>query len=255
MTIKTNYFDGTSYSSLDFIAPFASLLTDGVFNISGGTFLVSATSPSSLSVNIAVGTANNNGYFTSSDSVVNVSIASNTSGYNRIDSIVLNVDTTNKVTTIIAVQGIPSSSPVAPTLTSNQLALANITVGNNVSVLDNNVITDRRADVDFFNGFMNVFKSQSLGSLGVSGYQRLPNGMILQWGRVTNTSSGTGTVTFPVAFPNACNGVFPAIQPSGYNAISVRIPTINLNNFTWESINTSGSQVAPGFVLWWAIGH
>ena len=37
-------------------------------------------------------------------------------------------------------------------------------------------------------------------SLAESGYQKLPSGLIIQWGK-TNT---TGTTTFPIAFPNAC---------------------------------------------------
>lgn len=35
------------------------------------------------------------------------------------------------------------------------------------------------------------------------GYQRLPGGLIIQWGSVGSDSSGTVTFTFPVAFPNA----------------------------------------------------
>lgn len=37
-----------------------------------------------------------------------------------------------------------------------------------------------------------------------NGYTKLPNGMILQWGRF----SGTGDVVFPMTFPNACLHVF-----------------------------------------------
>jgi hypothetical protein len=44
-------------------------------------------------------------------------------------------------------------------------------------------------------------------SLGANGYQKLPGGLIIQWGTVNVTTvSGTGgstTVTFPIAFPNA----------------------------------------------------
>lgn len=38
--------------------------------------------------------------------------------------------------------------------------------------------------------------------LSTDGYQKLPAGVIMQWGEVTNTV-GTTTVTFPIEFPNA----------------------------------------------------
>jgi hypothetical protein len=62
-------------------------------------------------------------------------------------------------------------------------------------------------------------------SLGTNGYQKLPSGLIVQWGQ-TPASDGTGEAqaTFPIAFPNnyyvVCNG--PATQPN---------PTIELVNF------------------------
>jgi len=36
-----------------------------------------------------------------------------------------------------------------------------------------------------------------------NGYQKLPSGLIIQWG-AGSTTSGTGSITFPIAFPNAC---------------------------------------------------
>jgi hypothetical protein len=45
-------------------------------------------------------------------------------------------------------------------------------------------------------------------SLAASGYQKLPGGLIMQWG--THTPGGgntTNTVTFPIAFPTACLNV------------------------------------------------
>lgn len=44
-------------------------------------------------------------------------------------------------------------------------------------------------------------------SLGTSGFQKLPGGMIRQWGIINSNTSGIGSVTFPAAFPNACVGV------------------------------------------------
>jgi hypothetical protein len=146
--IKTNYFDGTGYTAADDVAPWASLLTGGVFDISSGAFQTNAHSPANLSVDVQPGAAIKNGYYIKSDAVENVPIIANTSGYNRIDIIVLDVDEINKVTTIKTVQGTPSSSPTAPLPASNQLKIAEVSVGNNVSVINTGNITDKRVNVD-----------------------------------------------------------------------------------------------------------
>jgi len=150
MSIKTNFLNGGSYLPQDLVNSQASLLTDGVYGVSSEVFLVSANSPADLSVNVAAGASNLKGLYTKSDSIVNVLIAANTSGYNRIDTIVIEIDTSLGTTTLKAIQGIPSSSPVASTLSSTQLELAQILVGNNVSVLNTNIITDKRVNVDLF---------------------------------------------------------------------------------------------------------
>lgn len=41
-------------------------------------------------------------------------------------------------------------------------------------------------------------------SLAASGYQKLPGGLILQWGSASTTAGGIATFTYPVTFPNAC---------------------------------------------------
>ncbi|AZS50200.1 hypothetical protein DM558_05155 [Entomomonas moraniae] len=40
--------------------------------------------------------------------------------------------------------------------------------------------------------------------LDTNGYQKFPSGLIIQWGRVVLSKSGT-KVSFPIAFPNACH--------------------------------------------------
>ena len=40
-------------------------------------------------------------------------------------------------------------------------------------------------------------------NLAASGYQKLPGGLIIQWGTVATDSTGTVAATFPIAFPSA----------------------------------------------------
>lgn len=209
MTIKTNYFDGNSYAAVDAVAPWAALLTDGIFGTSSGDLNVLAHSPANLSVDIQPGQGLKNGYFFNSDSIANVPIAANTSGYNRIDLIVANVDITNKVTTFTTVQGTPSSSPTAPLPNANQLVLAQAYVGNNVSVINQSNVTDVRQDVDLFGSQLagKTNKSDYTKSLGTSGWRKTPDGFIEQWGIVSNVTNSGTYFNFPMAFPNTVYNV------------------------------------------------
>lgn len=49
-------------------------------------------------------------------------------------------------------------------------------------------------------------------SLLSSGYQKLPSGLIIQWGQVGGVSTGGVTVTFPIAFPNAQLATIPQVS-------------------------------------------
>jgi hypothetical protein len=54
-------------------------------------------------------------------------------------------------------------------------------------------------------------------SLATSGYQKLPGGLILQWGAVSFSSGSSSTTisgTFPITFPSACKS-FSAVQFNG----------------------------------------
>lgn len=105
------------------------------------------------------------------------------------------------------------------------------------------------------------FSSQSLTN---PGYQKLPGGLILQWGTETGytTSSSTGSVTFPIAFPTACLNVTAtgwgygdaAGQASAtINGVSIYASggTASTTGFSWIMQNLSNLN---GF-NWFAIGH
>ena len=146
MSIKTNYFDGHTYSAADDRRPWYSLMDDGVFGIATQALKVVASSPADLSVNVQPGACIVAGYYIYSDAVVNLPIIANTSGYNRVDIVVVEVDEVNKETDIRIVQGTPTSTPTAPLPNEQQYVLAEIFVGNNVSVIENSNITDRREE-------------------------------------------------------------------------------------------------------------
>ncbi|WP_249421760.1 phage tail protein [Enterobacter roggenkampii] len=59
--------------------------------------------------------------------------------------------------------------------------------------------TDNIPDMSFFSA-----------SLSAAGWQKLPSGLIIQWGQVLSNSGGFAPWTFPIAFPNKCFQVLAA---------------------------------------------
>lgn len=144
MAIRTSYFnDGqTVYQAGDFMALNKAAITNGV--IGPGDMLVKPVSPAAMQVAISMGTLHKDGHTIVMDADTTVDITANTSGYNRIDAIVIEVDDATNTTTAKAIAGTPSSSPARPTITSKQEVLAYVTVGNNASVINANAISDAR---------------------------------------------------------------------------------------------------------------
>lgn len=100
-------------------------------------------------------------------------------------------------------------------------------------------------------------------SLAASGYQKLPSGLIVQWGQLSITllaGGYTASVTFPVSFPNACLQVFPCGHftngDSSANADNFRAATYARSatgaSFEYECINT---QNTGSTLEYFAIGY
>jgi hypothetical protein len=256
LTIKTNVLNGVAVDATDVAAENASKYTNGVFSISSGALNVLAHSPANLTVDVSAGSAEINGYYIKSDAVVNVSIGANSSGFNRIDNIVVNVDTTNKVTTIIAVQGVPSSSPVPPAVASNQLLLSTVLVGNNVSVLNQNVITDGRVSVDILDSQLasKANKTQEAwiaptllngwvnfgGTFQNSGYFKDNFGIVHLKGTVKSGTYGATVFTLPVGYRPLLNVNFATVSNGSAAMASVDSSgnvTFNAGSNAWDSID------------------
>ena len=92
--------------------------------------------------------------------------------------------------------------------------------------------------------FANPGSSQS-----TSGYQKLPSGLIIQWGQVTNSATPqTNTaVTFPIAFTSACYSITTG-DPFSNNANTIFAGTYTTTTFQMASTLASSSA------SWIAIG-
>jgi hypothetical protein len=93
---------------------------------------------------------------------------------------------------------------------------------------------------------------QFSNSLTTNGYQKLPNGMIMQWGTTSSiTSGGTLAVTFPIVFSNTVLNI----------TVSRKIAsTSNSSGFSTEGWSSSGFTIYSNLsiacpVTWFAIGY
>jgi len=89
-----------------------------------------------------------------------------------------------------------------------------------------------------------------VNSLGANGYQKLPNGLIIQWGR----APVNGNNAFPIAFPNACVSISCSQNSRGsYIAFAT---VVNKSTFNASAVFPNISLGVPlASYTWMAIGY
>lgn len=88
-------------------------------------------------------------------------------------------------------------------------------------------------------------------SLAASGYQKLPSGLIIQWGVNSGTPSGYSTYSFPIAFPTAAYGIVGQCLTMNAN-YWVHASIVNASQFNIG--NGNGSSWASDLCYWIAVG-
>lgn len=90
-------------------------------------------------------------------------------------------------------------------------------------------------------------------SLSSSGYQKLPSGLIIQWGSTSvpaNTTGSTGqSVTLPIAFPT---GALSSVATYGGQVTTANAVGCSATPTTIQLWNTASVSQT---VNWWAVGH
>ena len=96
-------------------------------------------------------------------------------------------------------------------------------------------------------------------SLGLNGYQKLPSGVIVQWGYVPSGGNNDLDVFFPIAFPSVCRGVYtiPVGAPDGVSSASAVPNYSGGTKFTVyrRALGASGPSAASFPVNWLAVGN
>lgn len=97
-------------------------------------------------------------------------------------------------------------------------------------------------------------------SLGTSGYQKLPSGIIIQWGRASSANTDV-PITFPMAFPVACRSlvVNAAVDPGAASVVAVMVDQIDgtLGAALRPRVVVNGGAVGMTSVVmnWIAVGY
>lgn len=102
-----------------------------------------------------------------------------------------------------------------------------------------------------------AFKGSNLSLVG-NGYQKLPSGLILQWGTSASALGSASTFIFPIAFPNAILirgafsndtgsvGIFSTVSTSGDTKVNMAVSA-------WTATST---RAPAGFTSWcFALGY
>lgn len=127
---------------------FSTFIGDGVFP--KPTDGLQVVADSGMNVTIKAGYGFIKGYAFRNSSGTSKTIGTADGSLTRIDRVVLRWDLTNRIMVLDVLQGTPSASPVAPSLTRTadkwELALADIAVAAGVTTITQSMITDRRSN-------------------------------------------------------------------------------------------------------------
>lgn len=141
----------------------------------------------------------------------------------------------------------------AGTVTNGVYTTGDQTIGGNKTFSNTIVGNINGNSATVTNGVYTTNFSGTNQSLTSNGYQRLPGGLIMQWGTSSNIAQdSSGNVSFPTAFSNACFNI--VITPIG------ALQTTSGGIDTVDAITTSGFTIRHGAdstraFYWQAIGY
>ena len=107
------------------------------------------------------------------------------------------------------------------------------------------------------NGIYTTNFTGSNQQLAASGWQKLPGGLIMQWGTVSAAAANSTTaVTFPIAFPNAVFSVVATVEGDTTTGSAGNLGAIKTNAITTSTFNLVYSDdVTSTSIRWFANGY
>lgn len=146
---------------------------------------------------------------------------------------------------------------------------ASLTLTNNASIVTNrgtNITTQagdtciiRATAANVVEVLSYVENASAQASLATNGYQKLPSGLIVQWGYASNATAGQITVTFPIAFPTAFRfAVATPVVPVPAGVDSAQLAAFSSTQATFNRKASGGGGVISNGnwdISWIALGH
>jgi hypothetical protein len=143
--------------------------------------------------------------------------------------------------------------------TGNLSVSSNALISSNVTVLGNILLQGQMIGnaATVTNGVYTTDFTGSNNSLGANGYQKLPGGLIIQWGTVTVSPAfnGTQAVAFPTAFASSVYSVsatpISVSLQGGDKRDSFSVQSVSTSGFT---MNSAFEDIASLSYYWMAVG-
>jgi hypothetical protein len=115
-----------------------------------------------------------------------------------------------------------------------------------VSLADTNAVPTAAIQANAVT-FAKLLSTDWTNSQAATGYQKLPSGVIVQWGSWNGGAAASGTNSFPLTFPN---GVFSMIFGTSSNGTAGYGAPISNSQYNWNrnsGTSNSGTWVAFGY--------
>jgi hypothetical protein len=107
-------------------------------------------------------------------------------------------------------------------------------------------------DINTTNGVVNIngLPMNFPRTLASNGYQKLPSGVIIQWGTIVVANGAQGNVTFPIVFPTYAMSVQLTVEDSNTSSTVAHVIARSASGFSCRH-----SQVVGVTVNWFAVGY
>ncbi|MEW5892376.1 MAG: phage tail protein [Pseudomonadota bacterium] len=98
------------------------------------------------------------------------------------------------------------------------------------------------------------YSDEFAASVSGNGYQKLPSGLIIQWGTTAVANGAQQTVTYPIAFTVGGKGFGGVTGAGNASQLTFQIHSGTTTGFTWSVNNSSNAYASGVTATWLAIG-